>query len=175
MNIMDAVRDVTISPDAFTDSLKFAADKLCIPNFREHQENAIRKCLNGHDVFLSLPTNYGKSKIFQGVPLCQDFLNQANPLNKRGRAIAIVISPIVAIIQQQVAELNAKGVPAIHLRVGTNWSIDSKAIISGKYSILYGSPETFARSATKDLLASSELRSNICGIFVDESHCIERW
>jgi ATP-dependent DNA helicase RecQ len=153
----------------FKGALKHAADKLRIACFRKHQEDAIINFTNGHDVFISLPTNYGKSKIYQGVPLCQDYMRS------NSQAIALVVSPITAIIEQQVQEMNSKSIPALHLRCDFNWSYESAAIKLGKYSILFGSPETFANSATKDLLASSEVRTNICGIFVDESHCIEQW
>ena len=155
----------------FDDALRHAANKLKIPNFRHHQEDAIRRFIDGHDVFVALPTNYGKSKIYQGIPLCQDFLKGS----VKQQAIALVVSPINAIIEQQVHEMNSKGIPALHLQVGLNWARDSASIASGKYSILFGSPETFANSSTKDLLASSDIRTNICGIFVDESHCIEQW
>ena len=57
----------------------------------------------------------------------------------------------------------------------SKWDKTKASISDGKYSLIYGSPETFSKSATKDLLASREVRNNICGIFVDESHCIEQW
>lgn len=173
--------DTSFSSSQFEESLKYAAQKLRIPNFRPEQKDAILNFLKGHDVFLALPTNSGKSKIFQGIPLCHDFLNRQqsqaakSSLAPDGRAIAIVISPIVAIIEQQVAELTEKGVSALYLRVDDNWGHESAKIKSGQYSVLYTSPETLANSSAKDLLSSSQVRTKICGIFVDESHCIEQW
>ena len=89
--------------EKFNESLKYAAAKLHIPSFRKHQEDAICRFIDGHHVFVSLPTNYGKSKIYQGVPLCLDHLRQ----NTDHHSIALVVSPIIAIIEQQVNEMNS--------------------------------------------------------------------
>ena len=63
--------------DLLRESLSYAANKLGIPNgkFRELQESAIRSVIEaGRDIFVALPTGFGKSAIYQAIPLCCDFL-----------------------------------------------------------------------------------------------------
>ena len=62
--------------DLLRESLSYAANKLGIPNgkFRELQESAIRSVIEaGRDIFVALPTGFGKSAIYQAIPLCCDF------------------------------------------------------------------------------------------------------
>ena len=64
--------------DLLHDSLKCAASKLKIPGgkFKELQETAIRNVLAGEDLFIALPTGFGKSAIYEAIPLCCDFLRE---------------------------------------------------------------------------------------------------
>ena len=78
-------------PKRIEESLKYAAQKLKIDAFKELQVSAISHVLRGDDVFVSLPTGFGKSAIYQALPLCSDnispFCNGNGPhgLGQRGR------------------------------------------------------------------------------------------
>ncbi len=160
----------------FIDAVLSAAEQLQINGVKEHQQRALIELLKGHDVFVNLPTGYGKSLIFHGAPLCKDFLNAKKGIHTP-RSLAIVVSPVVALIEDQIQQLNRVEVHALHLYgVRDNlWDNKIKDIKDGKYSIIFASPEVLTSTDVKELLASSEVRDSICGIFVDECHCISKW
>ncbi|XP_072019642.1 uncharacterized protein, partial [Amphiura filiformis] len=94
------------------------------------------------------------------------------------RSVGFVVSPIVALIQDQVKYLNNIGIPSTHLHSvnePSEWSKCSSLIKKGHYSLVFASPETLTSKPAKELLASREVRSSICGLFVDECHCIAKW
>ena len=77
--------------------------------FFPEQENGLREFLEGRNVFVNLPTGYGKSLIFQCLPIAADVL-----LDKpRGSSLVVVISPLRSLTEDHVLFLNNIGVPAI--------------------------------------------------------------
>ena len=60
--------------DIVSKSIEYVAGRLKLSNFKNLQTKAIRSALKGEDVFVNLPTGYGKSAIFQAIPLCKDFV-----------------------------------------------------------------------------------------------------
>lgn len=157
-------------------AINSAAKQLNIGQVKDHQRNGLLELLKGNDIFVSLPTGYGKSLIFHGAPLCRDFINARKGIRGQ-RSLAIVVSPVVALIQDQIHHLKRANVNALYLHgMGDmSWNTNIRDIKEGKYSIVFASPETLSTRSVKDLLASSEVRDNICGIFVDECHCISKW
>ena len=67
------------------------------------------KFLGGNDVFVSLPTGYGKSLCYAALPWAFDILLKRDSSNMSKRSIVIVISPLLALIQDQLASLSVKG------------------------------------------------------------------
>lgn len=129
--------------------------------FRPLQEDIINAVIANEDTFALLPTGGGKSVCFQ-VPA----------LAKEG--ICIVISPLVALMKDQVKALQKKGVKAIALTSG----ISSKDIdtlldncIYGNYKFLYLSPERLQQELVQDRIR----QMNVNLIAVDEAHCISQW
>jgi ATP-dependent DNA helicase RecQ len=130
-------------------------------SFRAPQDKIIEAVLNKENVIALLPTGGGKSVCFQ-IPA----------LAKEG--VCIVISPLIALMQDQVDSLNEKGIKAIALVSGT----DQDELIAqfdnirfGNYKFLYLSPErlqsTFIQEKIKQL--------NVNLIAIDEAHCISEW
>lgn len=171
-----------LTDEDFELGIAYAAQKLNLQNPKPQQVEALTNFLKGRDLFVNLPTGYGKSTIFHGAPLACDFLNQRLSANSSSTAskptIAVVIAPIVALIQDQVKYLNNIGIPATHL-YGTNdsavWSKTSELIKSGQISVVFASPETLTTRHGKDLLSNKDVRTRVCGLFVDECHCIAKW
>ena len=156
----------------FTDNelhrnLHSAADKLGINDFHLQQRKALQAFLRGHDVFVNLPTGFGKSIIFQAAPFCCDFLRQTTG------SIAIVISPLTALMQDQIDSLKRKGISAACLTRDTTRETKS-AINKGQFSLVYASPEAMSVSV-RALMSAEVYKKNLCGIFIDESHCIKKW
>ena len=129
--------------------------------FRPLQEDIINAVLDREDTLALLPTGGGKSLCFQ-IPA----------LLKEG--ICIVISPLVALMKNQVQRLNDKGIKAIALTSGTSRNqLDTLLdnCIYGNYKFLYLSPERLQQELVLDRIR----QMNVNLIAVDEAHCISQW
>ena len=114
-------------------------------SFRPMQERIVRSLLDGHDTCVVMPTGGGKSLCYQ------------LPAALLGNRTVIVISPLIALMQDQVAQLAQMGIPAALLN-STLGSGEQSAIMSraveGQYRLLYLSPERLARPDTIKWLAA---------------------
>ena len=130
-------------------------------SFRGEQENIIQAVLEKKDVLALLPTGGGKSVCFQVPALLMD-------------GLCLVVSPLIALMKDQVENLLKKNIPAASLTSGMSFFEVKKTFqnaVEGKYKFLYVSPERLESNLFKDYL--HEL--NICLIAVDEAHCISQW
>ncbi|WP_317045290.1 RecQ family ATP-dependent DNA helicase [Formosa algae] len=129
--------------------------------FRPFQEEAIQAAIDGEDVFVLMPTGGGKSMCFQIPALAKD-------------GICIVISPLVALMKNQVQVLQDKGIKAMALTSGLSYSqLDTMLdnCIYGKYKFLYISPERLQQELVQERIR----QMNVNLIAIDEAHCISQW
>ena len=131
-------------------------------SFRSLQEEIITASVEeGKDVVALMPTGGGKSLCFQIPGLMQE-------------GICIVISPLIALMQDQVNFLKEKGIKAIALTGGISYS-DLDAMLDnciyGNYKFLYLSPERLQQ----DLVKQRIKQMNVNLIAIDEAHCISEW
>ena len=106
-----------------------------IKDLKPEQEACLTNFLEGKDVFGLLPTGFGKSLIYQLAPLVAKTLCKPNA---NANPIVIVVSPLLALIEDQIKEAGILGVTAGQLGVS-----DDQDIINGKFSIVFGSPESW--------------------------------
>lgn len=129
--------------------------------FRPQQEAIINAVIDKQDAFVLLPTGGGKSLCFQ-VPA----------LAKEG--ICIVISPLLALMKDQVKQLNDKGIKALAITGGISYNqLDTLLdnCIYGNYKFLYLSPERLQQELVQERIR--QMPVNL--IAVDEAHCISQW
>jgi len=130
-------------------------------SFRPLQEEIIRDSLAGKDVFALLPTGGGKSLCFQLPALVRD-------------GLTVVVSPLIALMKDQVDAMQASGVPATFLNSSLAAG-DARARLrglhNGEYRLLYVAPERLMLSGFLEDLK----RWKINLIAVDEAHCISEW
>lgn len=129
--------------------------------FRPAQEEIVTAVMNQENVLALLPTGGGKSICFQVPALAQE-------------GICIVISPLVALMQDQVNNLQSKGIKAMVINSGIPFrELDTLLdnCIYGNYKFLYLSPERLQQ----EIVLSRIEQMNVNLIAVDEAHCISQW
>lgn len=136
--------------------------------FREFQEDIIKEALSNHDILVVLPTGHGKSLTFQ-VPAVYESL-------KPGGGFYVVVSPLLALINDQVNNLQTKGIEAYSINSELT-AQQRKSVMSifanGDGSLLYVSPEQcFAESFDKFL---AQCKHRIRRFVIDEAHCAVEW
>lgn len=129
--------------------------------FRPLQQEISTALLAGRDVLAVLPTGGGKSLCYQLPALLLP-------------GLTLVVSPLVALMEDQVAGLTALGIPATCLHASLDFTLQSRrrqALLRGEYRLLYISPERLAAPYFRRFLA--QLPISLC--IVDEAHCISEW
>jgi ATP-dependent DNA helicase RecQ len=134
-------------------------------DFRPGQAEAVDALTGGRDVVVLLPTGAGKSLCYQ-VP--------ALAAHRRGLGTAVVVSPLIALMQDQVAALRGRGVAAAAINSHQD-EVEQRAVVvsflRGELELLYVSPERAALASFKRMLG----RVPIALIAIDEAHCLSQW
>jgi ATP-dependent DNA helicase RecQ len=129
--------------------------------FRPGQAEILRSVLSGEDVLAVMPTGSGKSLCYQ-LPAALE------------SGLTIVVSPLIALMRDQVMQLRALGIAAESLNSGNafgeNQAIE-RAVAERRLQLLYVAPERFAVPGMVDLLRTGGARL----LAVDEAHCISQW
>lgn len=130
-------------------------------SFRPRQEDVIRCLLDGRDAVAVMPTGGGKSLCYQLAAVALE-------------GTAVVISPLIALMQDQVAQLETNGIDSALLNSSLTPAEQSAVMrnaAEGKYRLLYLSPERLARDNTIGWLR----RVPVSFFAIDEAHCISEW
>src|ERR1700761_4317118 len=131
------------------------------PNFRGEQDAVVRHVVGGGDALVLMPTGGGKSICYQVPALCR-------------RGTAIVISPLIALMDDQVAALRQVGVAAgaLHSELDPAEARSiTRDLIEQQLDLLYVSPERLLSNGTMDRLS----RLRLALFAVDEAHCVSQW
>lgn len=141
--------------------LDILKEKFGYHSFREPQEEIIKSVCDEKDTFVLLPTGGGKSLCYQ-IPMLQ----------KEG--IGLVISPLIALMEDQVAQLQEKDIPAVSFS-GVNSREETYRLLDNclykAYKIMYVSPEKIIQPWFLERLVQLPINC----IAVDEAHCVSQW
>jgi len=130
-------------------------------DFRGSQKEVIETVLNGHDALVLMPTGGGKSLCYQIPGLVRS-------------GMAIVVSPLIALMQDQVSALQQLGLRAAYLNSTLSREEHNqvmRAIYDGELDMLYIAPERLLQENTLERLSSIDVSL----IAIDEAHCVSQW
>ncbi|MEM8758547.1 MAG: RecQ family ATP-dependent DNA helicase, partial [Planctomycetota bacterium] len=148
----------TLSRDAMAD----AAERVWgFRTFRPLQEDAVRAAVGGTDSLVVLPTGGGKSLCYQLPPLLTG-------------GLTLVVSPLIALMEDQLAGLKLNGYPAAAFHSATSDDDTAeafRALDNGEVRLLLASPERAVTRGFQSRLASA----GVTAIAIDEAHCISQW
>jgi ATP-dependent DNA helicase RecQ len=137
-----------------------------LETFRPGQREAVQAALSGRDSLVVMPTGGGKSLCYQLPALASDWMAT--------RPLVVVVSPLIALMSDQLRRLEQAGVSATMLASGMEEGHNSQGlrdIRAGVTQLVLAAPERFASGAFRDALASRRV-----GLFVvDEAHCVAEW
>jgi len=152
----------TSSPIADSTSLQeILSSRFGFESFRANQREVCQAAVDGHDLLLVMPTGSGKSLCYQ------------LPAIVRG-GTALVVSPLIALIEDQCAKLNALGFNAARIHSGLDRAISRQACIdylNGTLDFLFIAPERLKVPGFPEMLAKRKPAL----IAIDEAHCISQW
>ena len=134
-------------------------------SFRDKQQAIVEHVIAGQDALVLMPTGGGKSLCYQIPALARE-------------GLAIIVSPLIALMQDQVEALQQLGIAAAFL----NSSLSAEAIasitsraLSGDIKILYAAPERLAGAGFLSLLDEINTRIGLALFAIDEAHCVSQW
>ncbi len=134
-------------------------------SFRTGQKNIIEQALKNRDLLTIMPTGGGKSLCFQLPALLR-------------QGITIVVSPLIALMQDQVDALKDNGIGATFLNSTLNLEEQRsrcRAILEGKIKLLYVAPERLLNQRFGEFLTKVDTQVGIAAIAIDEAHCVSEW
>ena len=142
-------------------SLDILQDIYGYPHFRGHQEAVIDHVIKGNNAFVLMPTGSGKSLCYQIPALCRD-------------GVGIIISPLIALMHDQVTALKQLGIKAAAINSGMSAAeiYQTKEMIKNNtVDLVYVAPERLLMEDFLELIT----QSNIALFAIDEAHCVSQW
>ena len=138
-------------------------------SFRGQQQDIIEHVTGGGDALVLMPTGGGKSLCYQ-IP--------AIARQRAGRGVTLVISPLIALMQDQVDALHEAGVAASFLNSTQDWretQAVERQLLAGHITLLYAAPERVTTPRFLELLDALHARGQLGLFAIDEAHCVSQW
>ena len=145
------------------------------------QRKVLMKFIKGSDVFVSLATGGGKSLCYATLRLIFDALraitmkNAPQEASGTARSVVFVVSPLLALMADQVETFTGKGLKCIYLHKNVSTEMKSE-ILAGNFQLIYLSPERLVQDLEiLEMFRSPIYVQSLVAFVVDEAHCIDTW
>ena len=149
--------------------------KMPLDCLKDKQLTAIVAVMEGRHVFVTLPTGFGKSVIFQILPFAIEYYVKCDTGPPKSVddivSVVIVISPLLSLMEEQCKLLKEKGIRAAYIGTGSDATPD----VVTNFNILYFSPECLLGSSLWRNLLLSPFANRIIAFAIDEVHCVVKW
>ena len=152
-----------------TTALDILGEVFGYSDFRGPQRAIVEHVIDGGDALVLMPTGGGKSLCYQ-IP--------AIARQNAGHGVTIVISPLIALMHDQVGALHEAGVSAAFLNSTQSFDVSSaieKQMLREELTLVYAAPERLNTPRMKDLLRSLNERGKLSLFAIDEAHCVSQW
>jgi len=152
-----------------TTALDILGEVFGYSDFRGPQRAIVEHVIDGGDALVLMPTGGGKSLCYQ-IP--------AIARQNAGHGVTIVISPLIALMHDQVGALHEAGVAAAFLNSSQSFDVSSaleKRMLREEFTLVYAAPERLNTPRMKDLLRSLNERGKLSLFAIDEAHCVSQW
>ena len=173
---------MAVGEKAFTDAVLFVFLRIGKPEItlKAQMLEAIRHMYEGKDVFLWLPTGFGKSVCYEVLPFVMDHKRGKLGTGQTNYSVVLVISPLVSLMIDQVSSLRERGVTAAILSGHPGVPVELQASVPDvcaiRFSLLYAAPEAIIRvDKWRTVLLNPPLSELIVAIAIDEAHCVSKW
>ena len=133
--------------------------------FRPGQQAVVETALQGQDVLVVMPTGGGKSLCFQLPALLQP-------------GVTVVVSPLIALMQDQVAALQANDIAATFLNSSLGFAEARQRqnqVLQGEIKLLYVAPERLLNPTFLEILDQVQIQVGLAAFAIDEAHCVSEW
>ena len=139
------------------------------PQFRGPQQAIVEHVTQGGDALVLMPTGGGKSLCYQ-IP--------AIARQRAGHGVTLVVSPLIALMHDQVGALHEAGVSAAFLNstlTGDEAANVEQRLLRGDITLLYAAPERVTNGRFLSLLDTLHTRGQLALFAIDEAHCVSQW
>lgn len=165
------------SARSFSEVVSFAMRRLEMTHIsiKKEQHSSMKAVYEGSDVFVWLPTGYGKSLCYQAIPFLMDY--KKGLVDSVKSCSVIVVSPLIALMVDQVENLRSKGIKCSIITSSEGVTKVLFATISNLHSdsLLFSTPEALIRSKWRLYIQDPKVSDRIVAYVVDEAHCVSKW
>jgi len=157
------------APPHADDAQRILSEVFGYTAFRGQQGDIVGHVASGGDALVLMPTGGGKSLCYQVPAILR---------HQRGQGVAVVVSPLIALMHDQVGALEEAGVHASFLnssQTGEEASRIEREMMSGRLTLLYAAPERLTTPRFLAQLASLNERGLLSMFAIDEAHCVSQW
>lgn len=168
--VVEALRKVP--PGVIERNIVVASNRLVGGKPKPQQLEACLSILQGKDVLVCLPTGYGKTLVYQLLPIAAKEILRETKVYQLDPFV-LVLSPLISLMEDQVKRCHRLGLSALYLFPST---CQSTALEGKTPDVIYSSPKMLLDSRRgRELLLSRKVQMNIVAVAIDEAHCIVKW